>query len=273
MKFFKYLILSSFLLFTACLQSNDPYNDTNDLAYLEEYEQKDGVTTTNSGLMYRVIEQSEEGVRPASDQLTIVSYKAESVDQYYNHENFSTDRFDFTIIKPENMISFAGIGEAVQLMREGDRYELVLPSELALNSGRVFTFDLELESVIQEDQEQFYETNANLEGIEVTESGLQYKVIEEGTGDTPHHASEVKVRYKGYYTSGYVFDQSPGNDTAPLHVSNVIPGFSEGLQLMKEGGTYQFFIPPALGYGFDIDRHPQYGEALLIFEVELVETN
>lgn len=270
MKFFKYLLLPSILLFTACLESNDPYNDAQDLIYLEEYAQESGVVTTSSGLMYRVLEQSEEGVSPASDQLVIVAYKGESVDQYYNHENFSTDQTNFTIIKPESMVSFSGLGEGVQLMKEGDRFEFVLPSNLALESGRVFTFDFELLSVIQENQEQFYNNNATLDDIEVTDTGLQYRVIEEGTGDSPHPASGVTVKYKGYYTSGYVFDQTTGNDTENLNVSNVIPGFSEGLQQMKEGGKYQFFIPPALGYGAN---HPQYGEALLVFDVELVEIN
>src|SRR5690625_7974275 len=74
------------------------------------------------------------------------------------------------------MVSFSGLGEGVQLMKEGDRYVFVLPSSLALASGRVFTFDFELLSVIQEDQEEFYNHNATLDDIEVTDSGLQYQI-------------------------------------------------------------------------------------------------
>ncbi len=270
MKFINYLLLPLALLFTACLQSNDPYDDSEDLAYLEEYEQMNGVNKTSSGLLYRVIEESAEGASPVADQLAIVAYKGESVDQYYNHSNFSTEQTDFTIIKPEDMVSFSGLGEGVQLMKEGDRYEFVLPSSLALASGRVFTFDFELLSVIQEDQEEFYNHNATLDDIEVTDSGLQYRILEEGSGNSPVPGNQVTVRYKGYYTSGYVFDQTSGNSTTSLSVTGVIPGFSEGLQYMKEGGKYQLFIPPALGY---TTYHPQYGEALLVFDVELVEIN
>src|SRR5690554_3313196 len=110
MKFIKFSILPALLLFTACLESNDPYNDVEDLAYLEEYAQKSDVTTTESGLMYRIIEQSEEGYSPAPEQLAIVSYEGESVSGEYVFST-ETEQADFTIIRPEDMISFSGIGE------------------------------------------------------------------------------------------------------------------------------------------------------------------
>src|SRR5690625_5637977 len=125
------------------------------MSTLEEYENSNGENKPSCGLLYLVFEESAEGASPVADQLSIVAYKGESVDQYYNHSNFSTEQTDFTIIKPEDMVSFSGLGEGVQLMKEGDRYEFVLPSSLALASGRVFTFDFELLSVIQEDQEEF----------------------------------------------------------------------------------------------------------------------
>src|SRR5690625_5821089 len=81
-----------------------------------------GVNKTSSGLLYRVIEESAEGASPVADQLAIVAYKGESVDQYYNHSNFSTEQTDFTIIKPEDMVSFFGLGEGVQLMKRSEEH-------------------------------------------------------------------------------------------------------------------------------------------------------
>src|SRR5690625_2870912 len=154
------------------------------------------------------------------------------------------------------MVSFSVVGAGVQLMKEGDRYEFVLPSSLELASGRVFTLDLELLSVLQGALEEVYNHNATLDDIEVTDSGLQYRILEEGSGNSPVPGNQVTVRYKGYYTSGYVFDQTSGNSTTSLSVTGVIPGFSEGLQYMKEGRKYQLYIPPALR---NTPYHPQYG--------------
>lgn len=263
MKYFKLAFIPFLLLLTSCLDnSSSSYDDTEDQAFLEEYAQREGVVTTNSGLMYRVIEEGE-GTSPASDQHAIITYEAEDVNQT---DVFSTGN-TFVIIVPDNVLSFSGIAEGVQLMKEGGHYEFVLPPDLAVNNGRVYIFDLQLESVIRENQEQFLIDNAGLEDIVVTNSGLQYRVIEEGEGTIPESSSRVRVNYKGTYTNGYVFDESPSGETVEFTVSRVIPGFAEGLQQMKEGAKYELFLPPDLGYG---NNPPQYG-TVLRFEVELVE--
>lgn len=259
------------ILFSGCLDSStSSYDDAEDLAFLEEYAQKEGVTTTESGLMYRVIEEGE-GERPADDHYSIVEYDGESLDTKHQ---ISTDPEQtqngpgFDIIIPSQMRSFIGIAEGVQLMREGAKYEFVLPTELATGDGRVFLIELQLNSFIQEDQEQFLEDNAELEDIEVTPSGLQYRIIEEGEGDSPNAASVVNVKYKATYTNGYVIDQSPEEETQEINLSEVIEGFREGLQLMNEGAKYEFFIRPQLGYG---SYAPQFGIVVIRYEVELLE--
>ena len=88
--------------------------------------------------------------------------------------------------------------------------------------------------------------NADAEGVVTTESGLQYKVLEEGTGASPTAADVALVGYKGTLLDGTVFDENP--QTA-MPVDGVVPGFSEGLQKMKKGGKYRLWIPPQLGYG------------------------
>lgn len=117
----------------------------------------------------------------------------------------------------------------------------------------------------------FLAENAKKEGVKVTNSGLQYKVIEEGTGASPGATDLVTVHYKGSLINGEVFDSSEGGEPISFPLNRVIPGWTEGLQLMKEGGKCNFYIPYELAYG---ERGagqviPPY--SALIFEVELIK--
>lgn len=124
-----------------------------------------------------------------------------------------------------------------------------------------------------EEGEAFLEENAQNNDVMVTDSGLQYRIIEEGSGDSPTAEDEVEVHYRGTLISGEEFDSSYSRDeTATFPLNRVIPGWTEGLQLMSEGATYEFFVPPALGYG----NNPPPGSiiepgSVLIFEVELID--
>ncbi|NWK97334.1 peptidylprolyl isomerase [Sphingobium lactosutens] len=111
----------------------------------------------------------------------------------------------------------------------------------------------------------FLSQNAHEAGVVTTESGLQYKVLEEGTGASPTVADVALVGYKGALLDGTVFDENP---QAPMPIDGVVPGFSEGLQKMKKGGKYRLWIPPQLGYG-DADNGPIPGGSVLVFDVSL----
>jgi FKBP-type peptidyl-prolyl cis-trans isomerase len=100
-----------------------------------------------------------------------------------------------------------------------------------------------------------------------TPSGLQYQVVTEGSGESPIYKSTVTVNYVGQLESGKVFDKS--RKPISFGVGQVIPGWTEGLQLMKPGATYLFRIPPNLAYGKD-GMGPIPENATLLFEVELV---
>lgn len=121
--------------------------------------------------------------------------------------------------------------------------------------------------------EAFLTNNRTAEGVKVTASGLQYKVIKEGKGAKPGPASQVKVNYKGSLLSGEVFDSSyDRGEPAVLGLNQVIPGWTEGLQLMSPGAKYILYIPADLGYGDNVDPNgPIPAGSTLIFEVELLE--
>jgi len=119
--------------------------------------------------------------------------------------------------------------------------------------------------------EAFLQENATKEGVVVTESGLQYEIMREGDGPSPGPEDQVSIHYRGTLIDGTQFDSSYDvGEPATFGVGGVIPGFSEGLQLMPVGSQYRFFIPADLGYG--MQSSGRIGpNATLIFEVELLE--
>lgn len=123
-----------------------------------------------------------------------------------------------------------------------------------------------------EEGKKYLEDNAKKEGVQTLPSGLQYKVITEGTGKQPAAEDMVKVHYRGTLVDGTEFDSSYARkEPAELRVGGVIPGWTEALQLMKEGSKWQLVLPPELAYG-ERGAGPRIGpNATLVFEVELLE--
>jgi len=119
----------------------------------------------------------------------------------------------------------------------------------------------------------FLEENKKKEGIITTESGLQYEIITEGTGKSPNATDIVKCHYHGTLLDGTVFDSSvERGEPTEFPLNRVIPGWTEGLQLMKEGAKYKFYIPTELAYGKNVrPGSPYEANMALIFEVELIE--
>ena len=120
----------------------------------------------------------------------------------------------------------------------------------------------------------FLAENAKKAGVKTTKSGLQYIVLKEGTGKSPKVNSNVTVNYEGRLIDDTVFDSSIArNHPANFQVSQVIQGWTEGLQLMKEGAKYRFFIPANLAYGQIGSGDVIEPNSTLIFDVELLNVN
>jgi FKBP-type peptidyl-prolyl cis-trans isomerase FklB len=121
------------------------------------------------------------------------------------------------------------------------------------------------------DGEKFLAENGKKEGVKTLPSGLQYKEITPGTGKSPKSTDTVTTHYKGTLIDGTEFDSSyKRGQPATFQVSGVIPGWTEALQLMKEGAKWQLFVPSNLGYGERGAGREIGPNATLIFEVELV---
>ena len=119
----------------------------------------------------------------------------------------------------------------------------------------------------------FLAENAQREGVHVTDSGLQYEIITDGTGEQPTLASTVRVHYHGTLIDGTVFDSSVERDQpAEFPVSGVIAGWTEALQMMKVGARWKLFVPYQLAYGERGAGGAIGPYAALIFDVELLET-
>lgn len=164
------------------------------------------------------------------------------------------------------------LAEAMKDVKAGKKLKV----EVAEAQGAITEYQKTQAAVTKKKEEAagkaFLTKNATKEGVKTTASGLQYEVLTPGTGNKPVASDKVTVHYKGMLLDGKVFDSSyKRNEPTTFGLSQVIKGWTEGLQLMNEGAKYRFFIPSDLAYGArgagaDIPPH-----STLIFEVELIK--
>ena len=170
----------------------------------------------------------------------------------------------------------AGWTEGMQLLVVGDKARFWIPEELAYKDqpGRpqgMLVFDVELLEVEQlpDPPKAPKDVAAPPKNAKKTDSGLAYKVLKKGKGkDKPTAQSQVKVHYSGWTTDGKMFDSSvTRGQPATFGLNAVIPGWTEGLQLMVVGETTRFWIPEELAY----KGRPGRPQGMLVFDVELLE--
>ena len=213
------------------------------------------------------IGQDEATEETDSDQLNIQTLQAIG---WMIHSQ-SPLVFDFTKEEKEQII--IGIQRAADGQPAPRDEKALAPRVDKLLSEKGKDFEREQEQMAKELAKTYLEEAAKTEGIEKTESGLVYQIMEAGIGKIPGPDDIVRVNYQGRLINGQIFDSSAQQGgPVDLPLANVISGFREGIRLLREAGKAVLFIPPELGYGEsgsgNIPPH-----SLLVFEVELIEVN
>ena len=147
---------------------------------------------------------------------------------------------------------------------------LIMNLEQAMKAKQQEASIVDSEAAIAEGKK-FLEEKAKKEGVQVTESGIQYLVVKAGEGEKPSATDTVKVHYKGMFLNGETFDTSYGKKPAVFPLNRVISGWTEGVQLMSVGAKFTFTIPSDLAYGPNGNPPRIPGNSVLQFEIELLE--
>jgi peptidylprolyl isomerase len=245
--------------------------------YLTDNKAKEGVKTTASGLQYRVI-TSGSGKSPTgpSDMVT-VTYKGSLIDGTVFDETPSGETAHF----PAGGL-IPGWVEALKMMKEGDEWELTIPSDLAygpegagggkIPGGATLIFRMKLIKVMTaEDNAKYLADNKAKPDVKTTASGLQYRVIASGNGKSPTSPTDmVTVSYKGTTVDGHVFDQTQPGETREFPAGRLIPGWVEALRMMKEGDEWELTIPAELAYGENSPTPEIPPGATLVFTMKLI---
>ncbi len=180
----------------------------------------------------------------------------EQISRYFKQQKTNIDKEIFitsmvdALYEKQSMMSHAEIGKAIMTLQKGKEKTV----EKQLDEGK-----------------DFLAANAKKEGVITLASGLQYKVITAGTGNTPKATDQVTTHYRGTLINGTEFDSSyKRGQPATFPVNGVIAGWTEALQLMKEGAKWQLFIPSNLAYGKRGAGNTIGPDATLIFDIELL---
>lgn len=167
----------------------------------------------------------------------------------------------------------AGITDAVAgkiALTEAEMREVMTKFQEEMQTKMMAKQKIDGEANIKKGEE-YLTANAKKDGVKTTASGLQYKVIKSGSGKTPKATDTVKVHYHGTLTDGTVFDSSvERGEPVSFPVNGVIPGWTEALQLMKEGDKWQLTIPSKLAYGEQGAGGKIGPNSVLVFDVELL---
>ena len=220
---------------------------------------------TPSGLATKVISRGSGKDHPSKDDVVIIQYTGWKTDG---------SMFDTSVAKGKPAIFgvgrvISGFSEGLQLMVAGEKRRLWIPESLAYKGQRepkgMLVFDVELIDIPSHAPP---DVKAPPADAKKTASGLAYKVLKDGVGGRhPRPSGAVTVNYTGWTTDGKMFDSSiTRGEPSTFQVDQVIPGWTEGLQLMYEGEKTRFWIPESIAYK---GKSAPYG--MLVFDVELLK--
>lgn len=263
--------------------------------FLAENGKKADIITLPSGLQYKII-QNGAGASPKKEDYITVNYIGRHIDG---------TEFDNSYRMGKSVtIAMAGVipgwAEALPLMKEGTRWELYVPAKLGFGKEGVpdliapdetLIFDVELVKVqtakamaelqlqqfkerqaYKKKNETYLADNKKKPKVVTTASGLQYEILRQGSGKKPKPEDTVEVNYRGMLIDGQEFDSSYARgESASFKVQDVIKGWTEALQMMKEGSKFKLYIPAELAYGAAAPTEKIQPYSTLVFEVELLK--
>ena len=222
-----------------------------------------------SGLATKVLQPSTSQDHPKADDTVVVNYTGWTTDGKMFDSSVSRGK---AATFPLNRV-IAGFTEALTMMAPGEKLRAWIPEALAYKGQRdpkgMLVFDLEL---IEIPSRAPADVKAAPADAKKTSSGLAYKVLQPGTGTKhPSGISQVTVHYTGWTTDGKMFDSSVvRGQPATFGLDQVIPGWTEGVQLMVEGEKVRFWIPEKIAYA---GRGPAEARGMLVFDIELNKIN
>ena len=264
------LILTAAALLTSTLaakqppQAKEPIPPPGDVAAAPADAEK-----TTSGLASKVLQKGTGDKRPTTQELAVVHYTGWTTDG---------KMFDSSVARGKpNTFPVGGLikgfTEGLQLMVVGEKRRLWIPQDLAYRGqpGRpagMLVFDVELIEIQPDPTAPPPDVNSPPSDARKTSSGLAYKVLRPGKGGGhPERRSQVTVHYTGWTTDGKMFDSSVKRGSpATFGLDQVIPGWTEGVQLMVDGEKTRFWIPQRLAY----DGKPGGPAGMLVFDIELI---
>jgi peptidylprolyl isomerase len=241
------------------------------------------IKTTASGLKYSVLKAGAPGGKNPGP--------TDKVKVHYSGWLTNGKLFDSSVVRGQP-IEFGlhqvipGWTEGVQLMTPGSKFKFTIPGNLAYGKAgsppdippdATLVFEVELLSFVEGPKPlkvpDFVKPDESK--LQSTPSGLKYEVISEGTGAEPKPGQRVQAHYAGWLTDGTPFDNSyaRGQPFAFTVGGGVIKGWTEGIQLMKQGGVYRFVIPPDLAYGPRAMGGRIPANSTLVFQIELVKVD
>jgi len=290
------IFLAGFFLMNGCIRDDSEEMKEKEQRLLEKYLLDNGITQepTASGL-YFILLKDTIGKSPSITDIVEFEYTGKLV----NGDVFGTTYEDVaeeeniysenTIYGPVRLIlqnALAGLSEGFQLMEEGEKAMMILPSDIAYGGSSIriisrystLIFNIHLQKVISDPmahENMLIKNFMDEKGLsgQPTESGLYYFESVEGEGDLIPQGSRVELYYDGYFLDGRVFD-SNSDDSSPLSVNipsdMIIDGWNEGIQLMKKGSKGTLIIPYDLAYG-EIGTNAISPYMTLVFDMHIVD--
>jgi peptidylprolyl isomerase len=225
-------------------------------------------TKTASGLAFKVLQQGTGDKHPGADEMATVHYTGWTTDGRMFDSSYA--RGATNTFRVGGVVK--GFGEGLQLMVVGEKRRLWIPEALAYQGKRepkgMLVFDVELLDIAPNPATAPADVAAAPADAKKTASGIAYKVLRAGTGTThPTARSRVTVHYTGWTTDGKMFDSSVVRGSpATFGLNEVIPGWTEGVQLMVEGEKTRFWIPQKEAY----DGQAGMPRGMLVFDIELL---